>query len=144
MTRREFRFAILREREIEGVISTSEAGRDGLRIVTRGIDTAQYLASSPVLLFQHDPTEPIGSCINLRIAGDDLIARFEFAPVGMSATADRCYGLIKAGSLNCFSIEFDPAKIGAPDKTGIRTVENRRSWRCLLSQCLRSRPLELL
>jgi HK97 family phage prohead protease len=111
------------ERQIEGVISNADRGRDGFRILTRGIDTSQYMASSPVLLWSHDPGEPIGHCSNLRIAGDSLIGRFQFAAEGVSATADRIYALVRGQTLNSFSIGFEPVKIGSPDKEGVRTIE---------------------
>jgi HK97 family phage prohead protease len=123
MIRREFRFAVLGDREIEGVISNADRGRDGFRIITRGIDTSQYMASSPVLLWSHDPSEPIGHCTHLRVAGDSLIGHFQFAAEAVSATADRVYALVRGQTLNCFSIGFEPVKIGPPDKEGVRTIE---------------------
>ena len=108
------------DREFRAIVSNSDPGRDGMVISTDGLDFAEYMRN-PVLLYQHLPQEPIGRCLALRRSGDNLVGRFEFAPAGVSDTADRARGLLKASCLNILSIGFDITEI-APPKNGIRTA----------------------
>jgi HK97 family phage prohead protease len=111
------------DRQFRAIASNSDVGRDGLRLVTAGIDFSEYMKNHPVLLYGHDMMAAIGRCLALWVSGDNLIGTFEFAPAGVSDVADRTCGLLKARCLNSLSLGFDALEIGPPDKkTGVRIV----------------------
>jgi hypothetical protein len=61
-------------------------GRDGLILLTNGIDLSGFRAN-PAVLFSHGATKPVGRCTSITAVGTELIARIAFAPAGTSATA---------------------------------------------------------
>jgi HK97 family phage prohead protease len=97
----------LGEREVGVVASTPQLGRDGMIVEPAGIDLTSY-RKNPVVLWQHDPTAPIGACRRIGVANGDLAAQIEFAPTGVSPLADQICGMCKAGIVNAVSIGFDP------------------------------------
>lgn len=94
-------------RQVRVRASTGNLGRDGLIVHPAGIDLAHY-RQNPVMLWAHDPQAPIARATVIGMEGDDLVADVEFAPAGVSATADEICGLVKAGIINAVSIGFDP------------------------------------
>lgn len=62
----------------EAIISTSRLNCYGTRVITAGIDTAQY-AKNPVLLYMHNRSKmPIGIIENLHVQGDTLYGTPKF------------------------------------------------------------------
>lgn len=90
-------------RKIKCVVSTPSVDRAGDIIEVEGIDLANYKAN-PVVLLQHDPNRPIARCSEIRLEGNKLVAEAIFPEPGISADADRVYGLIQAGILGAVSI----------------------------------------
>src|SRR5215471_5272528 len=120
---RKFATALVRsvgERQAVFRASGEEPGRDGYSILTSGIELKNFRAN-PIVLFQHDPTEPIGRCVSIRAVGRDLVAVVEFAAAGASQIADKVCALVKQGVLSACSIGFDPHKI-EPAKDGVRVI----------------------
>jgi HK97 family phage prohead protease len=84
-----------------------------------GIDTGIY---NGIVLFNHDVTEPIGRCIP-QMDGAVLAGRIDFAPAGVSSTADRVCGLVKSGVLSGISIGFNPDTVSpSRDRNGYYRV----------------------
>jgi phage head maturation protease len=76
-------------------------------VVQEGLDLEPYL-QKPVVLWGHDPEQPIARAISAELIDGQLMAQIQFAPEGISCKADEIYGLVKAGILNTVSIGFDP------------------------------------
>jgi HK97 family phage prohead protease len=89
-------------RQVRLRASTEALGRDGLVVVTRGIDLGPY-QTNPVMLFEHDPKMPVARALDVSIDNDALIVLAEFAPEGVSAKADEVCGLVKSGIVSGIS-----------------------------------------
>jgi HK97 family phage prohead protease len=112
MIRQSFPGAIragLSDRQFRFTASTSALGRDRNIVEPSGIET-QAFRRNPVLLWQHDPTQPVGKCVGLHVADNELRATGEFAPAGVSPRSDEICALLKAGVLNSVSIGFEPTE----------------------------------
>jgi HK97 family phage prohead protease len=99
----------LSDRQVRAVCSTGDVDRDGEVIVQAGIDLSAYLAN-PIVLWQHDVGSPIGKCVEIGVGGGRLMAVIEFAPLGVSDTADEVCGLVKCGVINGLSVGFMPSE----------------------------------
>lgn len=97
----------LAEDEVEIIISTGNIARDGHILVPGGADLASYRAN-PVILWQHDADVPVGNAADVQVAGNTIVARVKFAPLGVSADADRVRGLVKSGVIRTTSVGFNP------------------------------------
>ena len=98
--------AALVEGEVEVVISTAALARDGHILEPTGCDLTNYRAN-PVVLWQHNPDQPVGRATELVVEGDRIRARITFAPAGISAKADEIRGLVKTGIVSGISVGFD-------------------------------------
>ena len=98
--------AALGENEVEVVISTAALARDGHILEPTGCDLTNYRAN-PVVLWQHNPDQPVGRATELVVEGDRIRARITFAPAGISAKADEVRGLVKTGIVSGISVGFD-------------------------------------
>ena len=105
----------------EVVISNSKLNAYGFRVLTEGIDTAQY-ARNPILLWMHnrpfrgttDEVLPIGRVENLRVEGDNLIGtpvfdeQDEFAQKIAAKWEAGILKMVSAG-LDVIELSDDPA-----------------------------------
>src|SRR6185312_2457789 len=94
-------------RQVRVVCSTDQVDRAGEVIVQGGIDLTNY-RSNPIVLWQHDPEQPIARAIDIGVVAGKLQALVQFPDAGVSAKAVEVYGLIKAGVVNATSVGFDP------------------------------------
>ncbi|WP_372422831.1 phage major capsid protein [Salinarimonas chemoclinalis] len=93
------------ERQIRIVVSTSTPDRDGDVIDPHGLDLEHFKAN-PVVLWQHDPHQPIARAKHIYAVGNRVEATVTFPPVGASQRADEVLALVKAGIVNAASIGF--------------------------------------
>jgi HK97 family phage prohead protease len=89
------------------IISTAAVDRDNDSISPKGWNLDNY-KKNPVVLFAHDYSSlPIAKCVNIKMAGGQLIADCEFADHEMASTVLR---LVDGGFLNATSVGFRPTK----------------------------------
>lgn len=93
--------------EVEVIMSTDILARDGHVLVPQGCRLNNY-AANPIVLWGHDPDQPLGNAPTVEIDGDKIRALVKFAPLGISARADEVRGLVKAGVVRTVSVGFDP------------------------------------
>ncbi len=96
----------LSDDEVEVVLSTAALARDGHILEPTGCDLTNYRAN-PVVLWQHNPDQPVGRATDVVVEGDRIRARITFAPAGISAKADEVRGLVKTGIVSGISVGFD-------------------------------------
>ncbi len=116
--------------EVEVVMSTGAIARDGHILVPGGADLTQYRAN-PVVLWQHDPGQPVGTAEGVRVDGDKIIARVRFAPLGISEVADRTRGLVKSGVIGAVSVGFEPTEGEPLDPARPRGGQRFTGWELL-------------
>ena len=97
----------LGDREIGVIAATGNVARDGHVIEMAGLNLENY-RKVPVVLWQHNSAEPVGTTIALGVVGNSLACRIAFAPLNVSITADQACALCKAGIVRGISIGFDP------------------------------------
>lgn len=97
-------------RQIDFTISTGAIDRDRDIISPAGWKLANY-KKNPVILWAHSySTPPIGRAAKIRVEGDTLRARAEFAPAEVFPLAETVFQLIKGGFLRATSVGFRPLK----------------------------------
>lgn len=80
----------------------------------------------PALLWQHDPSKPIGVYTSMREDEKGLLVKGKLAldtQLGKEA-----YSLLKMGGLNGLSIGFMPVKSEVDEKTGVRSLTEIDLW----------------
>jgi HK97 family phage prohead protease len=96
-------------RQVRVRASTEDLGRDGLVVMSEGIDIGPF-RKNPVVLWQHQPEAPVARVTRIAIAEGALDAEIEFAPEGVSRVADEICGLVKSGIVSGLSIGFEPTE----------------------------------
>jgi HK97 family phage prohead protease len=113
------------DRAVTVTCSTEMLGRDKIVLVSRGIDLSNY-RSNPIWLWQHNADWPVARSQEIGVQGDDLVARVQFPPVGVSERADEVLGLIRAGVINAASTGFEKVQAepidAANPRSGTRIV----------------------
>ncbi|MEI7294043.1 phage major capsid protein [Paraburkholderia tropica] len=109
-------------RILTGVASTPTPDRVGDIVVPAGI---QYKTPFP-LLWQHDPSKPIGMVNKMTVTDAGAEVEATIAPAGTAPYIDEAYNLIKAGLVPGLSIGFRPIDAEYNKATGgylIKTCE---------------------
>ena len=122
-------------RQVRVICSTEQIDRAGESVVQSGIDLSAYRAN-PVVLWQHDPAEPIARAVAIDLVGGQLHADVEFPPEGISAAADKICGLIKSGVINAVSIGFNPLVTEPMDPANPGTRKDPGPQRYLKSELM--------
>ena len=63
---------------------------------------------NPIILWMHDPHNPVARCTHIGIADGALRGTGQFPPTGTTALADEICGLLKSGVVNAVSVGFEP------------------------------------
>ncbi|KVF76861.1 phage capsid protein [Burkholderia sp. FL-7-2-10-S1-D7] len=101
-------------RVLKGIASTPTPDRAGDTVVPEGI---QFKTPFP-LLWQHDPSKPIGTVNKMTITAAGAEVEATIAPPGTAAYIDEAYNLIKAGLVPGLSIGFRPIDADYDKATG--------------------------
>lgn len=120
----------LGDREVRVVASTSAAARDGHVLVAEGARLSNYRAN-PIVLWQHDPEQPVGRSTSIAAREGKLVADIEFAPPGISTTSDTICGLVKSGVITTLSVGFDPLDGEPLDPKSPRGGQRFTDWELL-------------
>lgn len=99
--------SIVGENEVMIRMTTDALARDGDILVPGGCVLDNY-RQNPIQLWQHDPSEPIGTNSDIVVRPDCIEARTTFAPAGVSPVADKVRGLVKSGIIRSVSVGFEP------------------------------------
>ncbi|HBZ7302651.1 TPA: phage major capsid protein [Klebsiella pneumoniae] len=113
------------ERIITGIASTPSPDRDGDIIEPEG---AKFRSDTP-FLWQHDRSQPIGTCTPKMVKGGleitaKLVKPTPDMPSQLAARLDEAWASIKAGLVRGLSIGFRPIEYSFLDEGGIRFL----SW----------------
>jgi len=103
------------KRQVRVIVSTEDLGRDGLVVLTSGINLHNFRLN-PVILWAHNPDWPIARAVEINPVGNTLVSLAQFPPAGASERADEIFELIRAGVINAASIGFEIEE--GPDKDG--------------------------
>jgi len=100
-------------RLVEAVISTGRPDRDGDLGEPEGWVLENFL-KNPVVLWLHDLSKPIGRCVEIKRAGDALVAVTEFAKTPLAEEIWALYrdGFLRAWSVSFLALEWEPLPTG--------------------------------
>jgi HK97 family phage major capsid protein/HK97 family phage prohead protease len=99
------------------VMSDDSVDRMGEVIEASGWDLSRF-AGNPMLLFNHDKNAPLGRWRDVRVEGNRLVGRAEFAKAGTSARIDEIRSLAEQGLLPAVSVGFIPLAARPMEKGG--------------------------
>jgi HK97 family phage prohead protease len=117
-------------------VSKERVDRADELVMVNGIDFSEYISKNPIVLWQHDPTNPIARCVSLSVVGDELLATIKFPPAGVSALSDTARGLIKNDIVNAWSIGFTPLSTEPMDRADPRGPQRYLAVElCEISAC---------
>lgn len=86
---------------IEGIVSTPSVDRQSDIVLTSAWKSLKNFKANPIVLFQHDHTQPIGKVTDIENTPNGLFVRALISP-----SAGKTYNLIKEGILKTFSASF--------------------------------------
>jgi HK97 family phage prohead protease len=99
--------SIVGENDVLIRMTTDALARDGDILEPGGCMLDNY-RQNPIQLWQHDPSEPVGTNSDIVVRPDCIEARTTFAPAGVSPVADKVRGLVKSGIIRSVSVGFEP------------------------------------
>jgi HK97 family phage prohead protease len=104
---RRVKFLGIGERQVRVVASDGSTDRMGDVLVPSGVKLENY-RRNPVILAQHDSSQPIATCASVDTDGVQVTATIEFPPEGINDLADEYLRLLKSRVLNAVSVGFLP------------------------------------
>jgi HK97 family phage prohead protease len=109
MSRQHFAAALraVGPREFRFTASTDQLARDGHILLPSGLQLGNY-RKNPIVLWQHNPAQPVARCTQIGVVDGELRGTAVFAPLGTTPQADEVCGLVKSGVVTALSIGFDP------------------------------------
>jgi HK97 family phage prohead protease len=102
-------------REFKFTASTDQLARDGHVLLPSGLQLGNY-RRNPIILWQHNPAQPVARCTQIGVVDGELRGTAEFAPLRTTALADEVCGLVKSGVVSSLSIGFDPIEAEPLDR----------------------------
>jgi HK97 family phage prohead protease len=99
--------ATVSDRQVKVIASDGTVDRMGDILVPSGCDLTNY-RRNPVVLAQHDSSQPIGRCSYIAVVGNQVLATIDFPPIGQSETGDLYCRLMKGGIIAAVSVGFIP------------------------------------
>ena len=99
------------------VVASTDAEDSYGEIVEQSWNLDRYKAN-PIVLYQHDRYEPIGTAEDVRVEEGALRATLVLAAEGVSEDADKAWRLIEAGILRTVSVGFYPADVRMEKRNG--------------------------
>lgn len=116
---------------VEVRMSTAAVARDGHILTPQGARLDNYKLN-PVFLWNHDvDCFPVGRSEGMHIDAEEIVTQVRFPPTGISARADECRGLVKAGFINGVSVGFDPLDGEPLDAKNPRGGQRVTDWELL-------------
>lgn len=91
-------------------ISTVNPDRSNDVVLPTGMLVENYLRNPVVAAFHRYDQPAIGKTLEVQQTDDGIMAKVQFVPKGISATADQLYEMYKSGFMNAWSIGFIPKK----------------------------------
>lgn len=126
------REAFITKSKREGIFSFQASSEKvdsyGDIVVQKGINLSRF-KNNPIILYQHNPDEPIGKAVDIRVSEKGLVADIELAPEGVSERIDTIRGLLKAGILKAVSIgftaeDYEPIRNDDNEMTGFKFLKS--------------------
>ncbi len=113
----------------EGYASIFDEVDDGRDVIRPGAFAKTLLERSPLgikLLWQHNPTEPIGT---IEVIYEDECGLFVRGRLEMTVKrAEEALALMKAGALDGLSIGYHTVTSHVEEKSGVRVLEELELW----------------
>lgn len=116
----------LGDHEIGVIAASSELARDGHVLLVQGLDISNY-RKNPIVLWNHNPDEPIGACTAIGIVGNELAARIELSDASPKAQEARAFaksGIVKGVSIGFDVIDAEPLDPARGSRAGLRITES--------------------
>lgn len=113
----------------EGYASIFDEVDDGRDVIRPGAFAKTLTERSPLgikLLWQHNPTEPIGTIEEIREDARGLFVRGRLEPT--VKRAEEALALMKAGALDGLSIGYHTVTSHIEEKSGVRVLEELELW----------------
>lgn len=122
--------AVADDRSFEGYGSVFGVKDSYADVVAKGafastLKSANRAGRAPALLWQHDPSMPIGVYTDMREDDTGLFVKGRFS---RTTKGDEAYELLKDGALSGLSIGFTTTKSTMDEKSGIRTLTEIDLW----------------
>jgi HK97 family phage prohead protease len=114
------------DRQVRVVASDGTRDRMGDILDPAGAELDQF-RRNPVVLAQHDSSQPIARCPVIAVSGNQVVATIEFPAAGVSARSDEYLALLKAGVISAVSVGFIPLARSPLNDGGYRFT----SWELL-------------
>jgi HK97 family phage prohead protease len=125
------KFLGVNERQIRVIASDATPDRMGDVLEPRGVQLGNF-KKNPIVLAQHDSSQPIAKCASIGVEGNAVVALIEFPPAGVSDRSDEYLRLMKSGIIQAVSVGFLPLEWEPIRGAGLRFT----SWELLELSCV--------